>query len=83
MLRSYCALKASITFLYVGGVKISRGLLPTRFFFEFCIKYISNKNDLHNMKATQKLHIRHSNGYQGFFKLFLRYELLKACFQAS
>jgi hypothetical protein len=77
ILPSYCVLKASKS-VSVCWPRYNFLWAPAdTFFFEFCIKlyysskmwnfkYTSNTNDLHNLKACKKLHIRQLNGYQGF-----------------
>ena len=81
------------TFLYVGGVKISCGLLPTRFSSNSVLNSITIKkceiSDTLLTKMTYLFESVHKTTHKtfkrlpGFFKFFLSYELLKACLKTS
>jgi hypothetical protein len=81
------------TSLYVDRVKISCGLLPTRFSSNFVLNSIAVKKcEISNTFLTQMIYIvwkLAKTTYEtfkrlpGFFKFFLSYGLLKAYFQTS
>ena len=57
-LRSYCALKATVSILHVGGVKIYCGLLPTRFSSNFVLNSTTvKKYEISNTFLTKMNYI--------------------------
>ena len=74
------------TFLYVGRVKISCRLQPTRFSSNFVLNSITVKKcEISNtsFESLQKTTYKTFKRLPGFFKFSLSYELLNACFQTS
>jgi hypothetical protein len=81
------------TFLYVGGFKISCGLLPTRFSSNFVLNSITVKkfeiSDTFLIQMTYIIWKLAKTTYKtfkrlpGIFQFCFSYELLNACFQTS